>query len=65
QEGAQAALDHLFGDLNWPGVVSYIDQGNAASIALAKRLGGMEDPSAPRPQPTDVVFRHAAPEVPA
>ncbi|MEM6465540.1 MAG: GNAT family N-acetyltransferase [Pseudomonadota bacterium] len=65
QEGAQAALDHLFGDLNWPSVVSYIDRGNAASIALAMRLGGIEDPAAPRPQPTDLVFRHAAPKVPA
>jgi len=59
QEGARAALDHLFTGLRWDSVVSYIDPSNAPSIALARRLGGVEDPHAARPAPTDLVFRHA------
>ena len=39
-------------------LVSYIDADNAASIALAKRLGAEADNSAARPDPEDVVYRH-------
>ena len=48
--------------LGWTGAVSYIDRDNAASIALARRLGCTEDPDAERFDPVDVVFRHPAPE---
>ena len=39
--------------------VAYINPENAASIAVAKRLGGVLDPSAPTPpgSDTDLVFR--------
>ena len=40
--------------------VSYIDPGNARSIALAERLGARPDPDAPRADPDDLVYRHTA-----
>lgn len=43
-------------------LVSYIDPANAASIRLAERLGARRDDRAPKPDPSDLVFRHPAPE---
>ena len=42
----------------WDHTVNYIDPGNARSIALGLRLGGVIDPSRPGPDPTDVVIMH-------
>jgi RimJ/RimL family protein N-acetyltransferase len=42
-------------------LVSYADRENAASHAVARRLGAVEDADAPRPDAEDVVFRHRRP----
>lgn len=57
-EAAQAARDWAFQTRNVPALVSYIDHRNARSIALAKRLGAVEDPAAARFDDVDVVYRH-------
>jgi RimJ/RimL family protein N-acetyltransferase len=60
-EAASAARDHAFRDLGWDTAVSYIDVGNARSIALAKRLGATLDPEAAFPGDAPcVVYRHHA-----
>ena len=46
-EAAAAMLHHTFASTELASVVSYIDRGNARSIALAERLGGVVDPDAP------------------
>ena len=46
---------HTFG---WDRLVNYIAPGNARSIALALRLGGVIDQSLPGPDADDVVIRH-------
>jgi RimJ/RimL family protein N-acetyltransferase len=61
-EAAVAARDWVYRDLGWPTAVSYIDPANARSVALARRLGAVEDPHAARVHPEDLVFRHPAPE---
>lgn len=62
-EGAQAVLGHVFGTLGWTTAVSYIATTNARSQALARRLGAVLDPLAPRlpMDPTALVFRHRKP----
>ena len=60
-EAAQAARAHAFEVLGWETAVSYIDPANARSIALAERLGAARDHAASRPDPDDLVYRHAAP----
>ena len=60
-EAAGAVLRHVFEDLGWPTAVSYIDLGNARSIAVAERLGATLDPEAARPEPDLLVYRHARP----
>lgn len=57
-EAAIAARDYAFGTLGWDTAVSYIDRDNAASIALARKLGAVEDPHAARWDDVDVVYRH-------
>lgn len=57
-EAARAALDHLFDTLRWPSVVSYVDPANAASRALASRLGAHADPATPSPLPGCTAYRH-------
>lgn len=65
-EAARAVLDHVFGTLGWDSVVSYIDPGNARSIAVARRLGAARDPAAEAALGgVDFVYRHTRPEVPA
>lgn len=61
-EAASAARDHAFHTLGWRTAVSYIDDGNLRSIALARRLGATQDETAPKPDhdaPPILVFRHA------
>ena len=55
-EAARAMLDWAFGELDT--LVSYFDPGNHRSIGVARRLGGTPDPSAPRQDADDVVYRY-------
>lgn len=62
-EAALAARRYAFDVLNWSEAVSYIDQGNTRSIALAERLGAALDTGAkvpgPDPKRPDIlVYRH-------
>lgn len=41
-------------------LVSYVDPQNERSCRLAERLGATLDGNAPRPDPTDLVYRHFA-----
>lgn len=59
-EACRAVLTHLFADLGWSSVASYIDAENHASRALALRLGAKSDPAAAVPLPGCVAFRHCA-----
>ena len=59
-EAAATARDWAFEDKGVDTLVSYIDAGNAASIAVAKRLGAVVDRQAEKVDPEDVVYRHAA-----
>ncbi|NNF23888.1 MAG: GNAT family N-acetyltransferase [Rhodobacteraceae bacterium] len=62
-EGARASLDYAFGALGWTTAVSYIERGNAGSIALAKRLGAVRDDAAAFPPDNEeppLVYRHNA-----
>lgn len=59
---AREAADTL---LSWardirklPSLVSYVDPENTRSAGLALRLGAVLDPSAERPAPEDLVYRH-------
>ncbi|MDR7123576.1 GNAT family N-acetyltransferase [Pseudotabrizicola sp. 4114] len=58
-EAAGALRDWAFASLPVPSLVSYIDADNAASIRVAQRLGAVLDTKAPRPDPEDLVWRHA------
>lgn len=60
-EAACAVRDFAFRRLGWRTLVSYIDAGNARSIALAERLGATRDDAAAKPQgdPTCLVYRHS------
>lgn len=62
---ATALRDWTFANADLPALVSYIAPQNAASIALAERLGATLDPNAPRPgdeTPDDcLVYRHPIP----
>ncbi|OWV90620.1 acetyltransferase [Rhizobium sp. R635] len=57
-EAASALRDWAFATLKVSSLVSYIAPGNAASIAVAERLGARLDPAAPRTDPADLVYRH-------
>lgn len=58
-EAARAFRDWATWSLGLPSLVSYVDPGNAASIAVAERLGAVRDARADRPDPDDLVYRHA------
>ena len=60
-EAARALRDWAFATLGLGTLVSYIDPGNRRSAALAERLGAVLDPSAPRQDPDDLVYRHTPP----
>ena len=60
-EAAISARDWAFGPRGLETLVSYVDPANAASIALAERLGARLDPQAPRPDAGTLVYRHPGP----
>ncbi len=64
-EAARALRDWAFGTLGLATLVSYIDPENAASTAVALRLGGTEDPDAVRQDAEDRVYRYRATEATA
>lgn len=57
-EAAQAARNHAFATLGWTTAVSYIDEGNTRSLALAERLGARLDRQAAAPGAGTLVYRH-------
>lgn len=57
-EAAECLRDWAFAELGVKTLVSYIDQNNASSIEVAKRLGGTLDMNAERNDPEDVVYRY-------
>lgn len=57
-EAAQVLRDWAFDELGLATLVSYVDPGNSRSIAVAQRIGGILDASAPRQDETDLVFRY-------
>ncbi len=57
-EAALAVLGWCRARFDWPHITSIIDPGNARSIALGLRLGGVIDPALPGVDPGDVVIRH-------
>ncbi|MDP3338961.1 GNAT family N-acetyltransferase [Frigidibacter sp.] len=57
-EAAARLRDWAFETLPLGSLVSYTDPDNHASIAVARRLGALLDPEAPRQDPEDLVWRH-------
>ena len=61
-EAAQAARKDAYTRLGWTTAVSYIEDANDRSVALAKRLGCTVDADAERPDDSVRAWRHPAPE---
>ncbi|WP_252724131.1 GNAT family N-acetyltransferase [Thalassospira sp. A40-3] len=61
-EAATALRDWAFNARGLPTLVSYIAPENDRSITLAERIGAVLDQTAQRPDPNDLVFRHAHPK---
>lgn len=62
-EAARAARAFAYGTFGWRTAVSYIDDANVRSLAVAQRLGCRIDPGAAVPEGfTCRVHRHPAPE---
>ncbi|MDW3224518.1 MAG: GNAT family N-acetyltransferase [Paracoccaceae bacterium] len=59
-EAAEACIARAWDVLKWDTIVSYVDAPNAASIALAERLGATRDETAqiPNSEKDVLVFRH-------
>ncbi|MGY6248631.1 GNAT family N-acetyltransferase [Bosea thiooxidans] len=57
-EAARALCEWAIRTLKLKSLVSYVARGNAASAAVAERLGAARDAHAERPNPDDLVFRH-------
>jgi RimJ/RimL family protein N-acetyltransferase len=57
-EGARAVMIWARRTFGWDQTVNYIDPGNARSIALGLRLGGVLRPDLPGSEPGDVVILH-------
>jgi RimJ/RimL family protein N-acetyltransferase len=57
-EAARAFRDWAFNELKLSTLVSYIDPSNIRSIAVAERLNGTLDHSAPKQDPEDLVYRY-------
>ncbi len=60
REAVLAIIPHLYDDLNWDPLVSYIHQDNAPSFAFAERLGAKPDPDADTPVEIARVLRYPA-----
>ncbi|MEM1301063.1 MAG: GNAT family N-acetyltransferase [Pseudomonadota bacterium] len=59
-EAALAARDWCGATLGWTRIVSYIAEGNDASVAVATRMGAVLDPDADMPNAGPcLVYRHA------
>ncbi|MEM7190450.1 MAG: GNAT family N-acetyltransferase [Pseudomonadota bacterium] len=56
-EAGLAVLAWVYETLKWPSVVAYMERHNTRSIALAKRLGGIEDADAMVPGPGVLTYR--------
>ena len=62
-EAARASLDYAFNTLNWTTAISCVTPGNARSIALAKRLGAVQEADFTTVDGMLLhVFRHPKPE---
>lgn len=59
-EAARALKHWAFSVRGLETLISYIDQNNSRSIAVAERLGGVRDPDAVRQDPEDLVYRYSA-----
>jgi RimJ/RimL family protein N-acetyltransferase len=57
-EAAASLRDWTFANTALPTLVSYVDRNNARSTRVAERLGAALDPTALRPDPGDLVYRH-------
>lgn len=57
-EAAREVMAWARASFRWDRLVNYIHPGNARSIALGLRLGGVIDPCLPRIDAEDVVIRH-------
>ncbi|WP_417669022.1 GNAT family N-acetyltransferase [Roseibium sp.] len=57
-EAASALKTWALNERNLPSLVSYIDDHNVRSRALAERLGARVDTKSVAPDPTDLVYRH-------
>lgn len=57
-EGARAVMAWARAAFGWDRLCSIVDPGNARSIALGLRLGGVIDPTLPGIDPGDAVIRH-------
>jgi RimJ/RimL family protein N-acetyltransferase len=57
-EAASALRDWAFETLKLQTLVSYVSPHNSKSAAVAQRLGGILDPSAPRSDPEDLAYRY-------
>lgn len=61
-EAGRMMLDYTFANTDLTTVVSYISEGNTASLRVAETLGAIRDPSAARPPADDcLVYRHTHP----
>lgn len=61
-EAAHAARAHLYRDLGWTTLVSYIAPDNDRSIALAERLGAVLERTDPGEVAPFHIYRHPGPE---
>ncbi len=61
-EAARAGRAHAYDTLGWHTAVSYIHPDNAASIAVAERLGASRDEAAETAGDDVRVYRHPTPE---
>ncbi len=64
-EAARAVLEHGYGPMRLPHLVSYVDARNARSIALAERLGARREDRGSGPGEAHAVFWHPSPSDPS
>lgn len=61
-EAAQRALQAAYEDFNWPTAVSVVAEKNAASQAVAQRLGAQEESRITYRHGPAIVYRHRCTE---